>query len=128
MIINKKVSRFIKVSNKEGQNNINGEKPIDYIISNGERPLRFFEESKLKWRYPCYIEDQKHQKCLPESAIAIFGMAGLITSKHSKCQAQINEFIFSKQNRKCKNKLNQIIMGYHSDLIQSFHLNKYNIN
>lgn len=42
----------IKIGNKEGENNINGEKAIDNVVDDENRVFFVGDESKLKGTYP----------------------------------------------------------------------------
>lgn len=56
-VVDKQKRNFVQVGNKEGQNNVNGIKSVDNIISYRKSTRWLRKESKFKWGNPCSVEN-----------------------------------------------------------------------
>lgn len=56
-LVDEKISTFVKVGNKECENNVNSKKAVDNIICYDQRTPRLIKEPKFKGANPCSIEN-----------------------------------------------------------------------
>jgi len=55
----------IEISNKEGENDVNGKEGIDDVVYDEQCVLLLREKGKLKWANPCRVNNKDNQQHLP---------------------------------------------------------------